>query len=147
MKIRPRTGVGDIELGMTRDEARRALGEPERSDRVSVEGTDWVEWHYDSKGFSVYFDGDEDYRLVTADVDHPDLELGGFRPIGADLETVLDVLGELGEWELVEELTEGGRCAYELVGTELWFWFEDGRCDSVQVSAAWDDDEDDDEDD
>lgn len=142
MKIHPRTGVGDIELGMDRDGARRVLGEPDRTDRLAAGDDEWIAWHYDSRRCSLYFDAEVGYLVVTVDVDHPDAELDGFRPIGATFEAVREALGEL---EQVEELAEGSRRAYELVGTELWFWFEDGRCDSVQVSAAWDDEDDEDD--
>lgn len=143
MKITPGFGVGEIELGWTRQDARRRLGEPERSDRVAVDGTEWVEWHYDSRAFSLYFDGDEDFRLVTIDVDDPDIELEGYRPIGATEAEVLETLGRLGELVLEDELADGDRKVYELVGTEIWLWFSEGQCDSVQVSAFIDDDDDD----
>lgn len=141
MKITPGVGVGDIELGWSRQQARRKLGEPERTDRVAVDGTEWIEWHYDSRAFSVYFDGDEEFSLVTIDVDDPAIEIEGFRPIGAREEDVLETLGKLGELVLEDELADGDRRVYELVGTEVWLWFAGGVCDSVQVSALIEDDE------
>lgn len=139
MKITPGHGVGPIRLGATEDEMRQAIGEPERSEHVTIKGGDWIEWHYDSQGFSLYFDADAEFRLVTIDVDNPEVEIEGFRPIGVDEEQVLEALEDLGEVEMEDDMPDVDRRVYELVGTEVWFWFSAGVCDSIQVSALLDD--------
>ena len=66
MKITPGHSVGPIRLGATEAEVRLEVGEPERSEHVTIKGGDWIEWHYDSRGFSLYFDADADFRVVSA---------------------------------------------------------------------------------
>ncbi len=135
MEITPGVGIDRILFGLTRDETRQLLGEPERSDQVTVEQSNWIEWHYDSQGLSVYFDSESDNRLVTIDVDDPAVEIEGFKPIGLDEEHVLEVLKGIGPVDFEDELPDLNRRVYSLRDTEVWFWFQDGRCDSVQVSA------------
>ncbi len=139
MKIMPGLGVGSIRLGATEAEVREAVGAPERSEHVKVKGGDWIEWHYDARGYSLYFDADASFRLVTIDVDHPEAEIEGLRPIGGEEEEILEALEDLGEVEMEDDMPDVDRRVYELVGTEVWFWFSGGVCDSVQVSARLDD--------
>jgi hypothetical protein len=139
-KIAPGEGVGQLRFGLTESEVRELLGQPDRRDRVGGDDGEWIEWHYDSLGLSLYFDRDADCCLVTIDINNPEVELDGFKPIGIDEDSALEILGGMGEITLEDEYPEHGRRVYDLVGTEVWFWFEDGLCDSVQVSAFLDDD-------
>jgi hypothetical protein len=139
-KIAPGEGVGQLRFGQDESEVRELLGEPDRSERVKVDEGEWIEWHYDSLGLSLYFDREADFCLVTIDISDPEVELDGFKPIGVDEDSALEILSGMGEIVLEDELPKHGRKVYDLIGTEVWFWFNDGRCDSVQVSAFLDDD-------
>jgi hypothetical protein len=138
-KIAPGEGIGQLRFGLSESEVRELLGQPDRSDRVKVDEGEWIEWHYDSLGLSLYFDSEADFCLVTIDVSDPEVELDGFKPIGIDEDTALEILSGIGEIVLEDELPKRRR-VYDLIGTEVWFWFNDGLCDSVQVSAFLDDD-------
>ena len=138
LTIAPGEVVGQLQFGQTREEIGELIGQPDRSDRVKTEGDEWIEWHYERLGLSLYFDRDADFGLVTVDVTSPEAEIEGFKPIGIDEDTVLEVLSGMGEVVLEDELPRHGRRVYELVDTEVWFWFKDGLCDSIQVSAFLD---------
>jgi hypothetical protein len=141
MRITPGVGIGELRFGQTRDEVRRLLGPPDRIEEQELEGDGSEGWHYEEHKLSVYFDEDADWRLVMFDVDHPEAEVDGFHPIGVDEDAVLEVLDAMGEVVLEDELDDLDRRVYDLVGTGIWFWIHDDRCDSMQVSALLDDDE------
>ncbi|MCP4899480.1 MAG: outer membrane protein assembly factor BamE [bacterium] len=141
MKVLPGAGVGEIRFGQTEQEVEAILGKPDKAIRESHDGEGSIAWHYKEQKLSVYFDEDVEYRLVMLDVDNAALEIDGFRPIGEDEDTVLELLNGLGDVVLEEELADVERRVFDLVDTGLWFWFHKGLCDSVQASVLLDEDD------
>ena len=134
-------GIGPLRFGQSREDVEEILGVPDRIEEQQLEGDGSIAWHYADACLSVYFDEDADWRLVMFDVDHPEAVIGELSPIGRDEDEVLEVLDDMGEVVLEDELEDLDRRVYDLVDTGVWFWFHQGRCDSMQVSALLDDDE------
>ena len=74
-------GLGDLKFGMTRDEAKKLLGKPDEIENLpgfEEEVNDELEsWHYDENEFSIVFDADYDWRLVSIAVSDPFFTLNG----------------------------------------------------------------------
>jgi hypothetical protein len=122
-------------LGMARQPVAALVGPPDRIEDHSHDDEASVDWHYDQRGFSLYFDAEEDFRLNLVLIDLPSVELAGKRPIGMTEDEAQNAFAEMWGFALEYELSDLGVKTYELGDTEISLSFERGVCDSVQVAA------------
>lgn len=96
-------GLGELKFGMTRDEVVSLIGKPEDIDMIDGEGdNDMESWHYDTKEFSLLFDEDYGWRLVSISVSDPFFTLFGKSIIGMSKSDLLQFL-EYNEMEISDE--------------------------------------------
>lgn len=146
--IKPLTGLGMLRFGMTRDEVRSLLGEPEDIDEYSFSGTpdDLSEsWHYDNMDLSMSFDAEDDWRLITLAVSSDDYQLEDFALVGKTKKELAQILAYIGYTDVKEEnestLDIPG---HELVSEHTYFinfWLEDGVVKEIQWSPRFNDDD------
>ena len=103
------------------------LGKPEESETY-LDGEDATEaWYYWSRGFTVHFDADAEWRLSTIEVDHADAVLAGQRLVGMNLEQVRAALPQHAlEWDGDE---------MEPIDVDAWsmfLWIENGVLTQIQ---------------
>lgn len=139
-EILPGRGVGPILLGSSRREVEQVLGTPNRVE--TDEGPEDAEepvrsesWHYERAGISLYFDEDAEFRLGLIDLDVLEASIRGVRPVGLEIDEAQKLFQDNPGFELEEEFSGTGRAVYELPGTSVSLWFQDGVCDSVQVAV------------
>jgi hypothetical protein len=135
VKITPGIGVGPLIFGMFRESVKKKIGPPTSIDDRSSEAEETIEWVYEDIDCSLYFDVDADLRLTTFDAEADSIELAGHRPIGMREDEAIRIYSAIWKVELEEDYKELGRRVYDLVGTGVWLWFQDGRCASVQGSV------------
>jgi hypothetical protein len=133
-KVDPGTGLGNIKFGMRRSEIKKMLGEP--SDVESPEeATDLEYWHFDDLDTSFTFDGMEDWRLTAIVSSNNELKLYGLRLIGADRESIVDLLGKKGHKKLSFEEDFEDDVQIETIESEsleLMVWLREGTISEVQ---------------
>jgi hypothetical protein len=132
MKITPGIGVGPLIFGMSRDAVRKKLGPPTFVHDRSSEVDETIQWRYEDIDCSLYFDVDADLRLTTFDADANSIELAGHRPIGMREDEAIKIYSAIWTVGLEEDYEDLGQRVYDVVGTGVWLWFQDGRCSSVQ---------------
>jgi hypothetical protein len=67
----PLKSFGPVSFGSGRDVCRLVFGAPsEREDMEGIDGARSEVWHYWDKGFSLFFDPDQDFNFVCAEVDN-----------------------------------------------------------------------------
>jgi hypothetical protein len=135
MKITPGIGVGRLVFGMSREAVRKRIGLPDSIEDRSSEVEETIEWVYEDIDCSLYFDVDADPRLTTFESSANTIELAGHRPIGMREDEAIRIYSAIWAVRLEENYKELGRRVYDLVGTGVWLWFQDGRCTSVQGSV------------
>jgi hypothetical protein len=138
-KIIPGTGLGSIVFGMSRDQLRNVLGEPDEVETQSHddEEEDVTEsWHYDEIEVSVSFEKIEGYKLCTIAVSSPEAELEGKHPIGMSADELKDLLKSMDvknpvheDWSSADAPDYHSITAEEL---EMVFWIEDGEVMDIQ---------------
>ena len=84
VELIPRTGFGDILLGMHEPDVLRVLGEPDSKEvqNESSPSGDTHSWVYEGIGVELDFDEDIQYRLARITVYSSDAILLGSKPIG-----------------------------------------------------------------
>ncbi len=139
VEILPGTGLGELEFGMSREQVKALLGEPDETDffQESEDDEDASEsWHYDELEISVSFDECDDWKLSTVAVSSAGYTLFGKPVVGLSKSELLDFLVKNGIADVEEEdWSEGESEDLKLLTSEklqVNFWMEDGLVSEVQ---------------
>lgn len=138
-EIKPGTGLGSIVFGMTRDQLRNLLGEPDEIEKQSHDENDedvTESWHYDEIEVSVSFEKIEEDKLCTIAVSSPEVVLNGKHPIGMSAKELEDLLKGMDvknpvreDWSSADAPDYHSITAEEI---EMVFWIEDGEVMDIQ---------------
>ncbi len=151
-EIKPLVGFGDIKFGMSMDEVRSKLGEPEAIDNdmnyTDDEGeTDDLTtvFYYDSQGLSLSFDKAEGYRLTEMSFEDDQFALGELH-IGMSKEEAFSAaleagLGECEEDFLDDEAEAEGLESFTYEEKNVSLWFADDLLDTIQIGPDFEDDD------
>ncbi len=140
-EIIPGSGLGAIKFGMTRDEVIKIAGKPDDVENLpgfEEEISDTLEsWHYDEYEFSLVFDGDYEWRLVSIAVSDPYFTYNGVSIVGMDKQDVMDML-EKNNIEIsgMEDVSDEENPNLELVESDeegLMIWFENDEAIEIQI--------------
>ena len=138
-KIEIGIGIGDVKFGMSPDQVKSILGEPDEVNKqiYSEEDPDYytIEWHYDAIELSVVFDMMETLELTTISISGSVYTLEGKELIGNSIEQVMALLDNTdlsSEWEELEEEEDNAR---SFVNDEegLSLYFENGLLSELQL--------------
>ncbi len=141
-------GFGDIRFGMSREEVKKILGEPDEIDQFASsedEGDNTEAFHYDELELSVSFDEVDDWKLTSIAVSDPEAEFEGMKLIGVsdnELEAKLSTV-EMGEMER-EDVSSPESPDNEVISypnASINFWLEDGEVSEIQFGPFWDDED------
>lgn len=139
-------GFDEIRFGMTRQEIKKILGEPDEIDEYasSEESEDNTEaYHYDELELSVSFDEIDDWRLGSIAISDPDSTLDGLKLLGISDEQLLEKVSalDLGEYER-EDVSSPESPDHEVISfynSSINFWLENGAVTEIQYGPIWDD--------
>ena len=137
--IHPGVGVGALRLGMSEDEVRGLLGEPEESEsRDYGDGVETRDWEYDSVGLSLSFDAEDDFRLGAIIVSDVHATLVGVPVVGLSEAQLLETsFGALGPPVLDDEFGDDAK-TYDWDEPNLSSWLDHGVVTSVTVMPRYD---------
>lgn len=141
-------GLGDLQFGMSREDFKKIMGEPDEVEVIENEEMpeDQSEaWHYDEVELSASFDKMEDWRLTSLAVSSDDYTFEGIDLIGLSQQEVMNQiemmdLGDISLEELSEE-EENSQQIATLLDVSLNLWFDNGILSEIQWGPYWDDDE------
>lgn len=141
-------GLGSIKFGITMEELKKIIGEPDEADTFSHsdEEEDLTEaWHYDMLELSASFEQQEDWRLVTLSVSSPKYLFNGKSLIGKRREELIDILEEMGLTELEhEDWSSAENPDHKLIASEeanMNFWLDGGILTEIQWTPLYSEEE------
>jgi len=145
--IKPGTGLGILKFGMSREQAKELLGEPDEIEKYSYteEEEEWTEaWHYDTLELSLGFDEVDDWKLTTLSVTSKFYELKNKKLIGLNKDEIISFLEEMDidDYEL-EDWSSDESPGHELIVSEdsgLNFWFDEDTLHEIEWGPIWLDD-------
>lgn len=140
-EIIPGVGIGDIKFGMSREEVRKIAGKPDDIENLpgfEEEISDTLEsWHYDEYEFSLVFDADYEWKMVSVAVSDPFFTFHGKSIVGMDKQDVMDLLEQNNiEISSIEDVSDEENPDLELIESEndgLMIWLEDGEVIEMQI--------------
>lgn len=147
-EIKAGIGLGQLKFGMSRDEVKKLLGEPDEIESYSYaeEDQDLTEsWHYDELELSLGFDGEEDWKLTTISVTSDFYELKNKRLMGLSKEDLLTALSELDFADLdIDDWESDDNTEQTLISSDsfgMGFWVEDGFLIEIQWNPLFSDED------
>ncbi|EMF82808.1 hypothetical protein LEP1GSC188_3019 [Leptospira weilii serovar Topaz str. LT2116] len=96
MNIEIGKGLNGLYFGMSRDEVKSKLGEPDEIYEYDYEGFLSTGYEYFSEEAEYEFDKEEGDRLYSITISNPSIRLFGKPIIGESIETIRDLLSENG---------------------------------------------------
>ncbi len=146
--IVPGTGLGDIKFGMTRKEVERLAGKPDETEHLpgldDNPKDDLEVWHYDEYEFSVIFDAEYDWRVVSISLSDPYFHLFGKSIIGMPNDQALSFLKEMDiEISDFEDMSDEDCSDLQKLESDangLIMWIEEGRVCEIQMVPEMEDD-------
>lgn len=142
------SGLGKIKFGMTKKEVQNLAGKPDETELLpglqEDPGDDLEVWHYDGNEFSLVFDAEYDWRLVSISVSDPFFHIFGKALVGMRREDALKFLAdhniETSSFEDVSDEDSSDLQKLESDESGLIVWFEDGTVTELQIFPDVDDD-------
>jgi len=128
--IRVGNGLGCLVFGMSRNDVRRQLGDPEQEEQELSAAEAHFVWHYWTEQISLYFEGEDGYRRDTISCDRHSCKLNGSALIGNTMDQIRSLVKELKLGSVNEKLDyleyEGRISLIQCTDACLNFWFKDG---------------------
>lgn len=135
-------GLEKLKFGMTRDDVKKIVGEPNDTDTFDYEDSDDKTeiWHFDEKEFSLGFDEDSEWQLMSIAISHPDAEIAGKKLIGMKIDDAKVEIGKMNLGELfIEEVEDEDDNEEKGIYKELFseesnisFWFDENILTEIQ---------------
>ena len=145
-------GLGEIRFGMTRNEVKKILGEPDEIEEIpfSDEEDDAIEsWHYDEYEFSLSFEKLMDNRLASIALSALDATLNGEIIIDTTRDEVVKIIEKMNPGSFDEEtIEEDSDTTVKLLNfyeSGLSLWFENDYLTEAQWGLIENDEDSDDE--
>jgi hypothetical protein len=137
LEIKPTIGLGDIKFGITRDELKQQLGEPNEIENITEEGENVEHWHYDDIELSALFSERDNWRLLSLAISNEDCTINGKKFIGiseTELEAAIEMMGVEEELEY-EDLSTDEFPDHILIYSDdlgMSFWMDSGVLSEIQ---------------
>lgn len=148
-EIKPGEGLGQLKFGMTTNQVKKIIGEPDEVETYSYEteeGELSETWHYDALELSISFDEEEDWKLISIAVSSPEVTLKGHKLINLQRGDLLKVLEgmDLGPLEY-EDWSSAESPNHKLItaeNIEVNFWLDDDILSEIQLGPQFDEKDD-----
>jgi hypothetical protein len=140
-EILPGVGLGSIKFGMTREQVKKITGKPDEIEKVpgfDTEVNDELEsWHYDEMEFSLVFDADYDWRLVSIAISDPFFSFNGHHIVGMSKTEIIDFLNdmkiEISNIEDVSDLENPDLTLIESDEEGIMIWVAEDEVVEIQI--------------
>lgn len=140
-EIKLGVGLGTLKFGMTRDEVKNLIGRPDEIENLpgfeEVVNEELESWHYDEQEFSLVFDADYDWRLVSIAISDPYFTFHGKSLVGMSKQETIDFLQAhdivVSNEEDVSDEENPGLTLIESDDAGIMVWFADEEVIEVQI--------------
>ena len=145
-EIKIGVGFSQIKFGMTEQQVRELLDEPDETEEMRFEdGGSANIYYYDELGISLSFEEEENFRLMEISFEDEEFSVKGLLNVGVQKSDLPEIFKKLGLSEPThEDLAEEGYEGKELYTFDeenLNIWIDEDEVSSIQIGPLWKDDE------
>ena len=147
-KIKAGIGVGELKFGISKDNVKKILGEPENREKYSYSNSekDLTEtWYYKGLGLNISFDEEDNWRLCLITIESETYILQNQIFIGKDKKEILSKLKKLEiidiEYEDMSTIESPTHELYSSDSLGINFWFDYNKLTEIQISPLFIDNE------
>jgi hypothetical protein len=135
--IIPGTGLGSVKFGLSREQVRQMLGEPddiEQQEEGHFRKEKSEAWHYDDRELSLGFEESDGWRLGSLSVASEDYHLHGKTLIGLNRLEAIRALNNMGIVDLEYENDDPEQDMIASESTGIILWLDEGFVSEIQWS-------------
>ncbi len=137
IEIQPKVGTNNIKFGTQIEKVLKKIGNPDETTNLDNDDDDddTVVCNYWDKGYSLFFEGDDNPLFTCADIDNRNIILFGKKIFDLKKKEIISLMAENGfkNPETEEEVWGETRLSYP--DAVIDFYFEDGELNSVSWGA------------
>jgi len=140
LEIRLQEGFGPLPFGARTEEALRCFGPAEETENMDAgEEHRSLVWHYWTRGFSLFFDPNNEDRFSCVEIDDENVKLWGNAIFTMSEQQLKALFFSKGFKELDEEMHEWGEKRLSFDDALIDLYFENGKLISINYGVYLDD--------
>jgi hypothetical protein len=144
LDIKPMQGLGELKFGVSREDVKAVLGEPDETETIDVEGEihEVEVWSYFDQGHSIYFEKDLDNVCTNFETENEDALLFGKKVFELDKDAIIALMKEnnFNQFE-IEDDAELDEIIVFFDEAHMQFVFENDQLGLVSWAVAMGDDD------
>lgn len=128
LNVNLKKGLGDLLFNSSIEESLKLFGKPSEVEEIGED----IEYpttilHYDDLNVSLFFENNENSKLVCIDIDNPELKLFGEKLIGKNSKEVVELMvkNEIYNQNMEEETWGEKRISFEDYSIDFYFQDEE----------------------
>lgn len=142
--VRPGTGIGDLKFGATMEDCEAYFGPADQRDesKSGIDTTIRLSW---GEQLACWFYSEDDFRLGSIQLEHPDALLAGLKLMGRARAEVIQLLASSFGQPSLEDMSVIEFPDYWLASYDakcLNLWFDEGQLCAIQWGYLLDESED-----
>lgn len=140
LEIKPKEGINDLLFGKTRAEAQVLFGKPDETEKIESGVAEYKTevWHYWSKGFSLFFDENVEYKFTCAEIDNRNATIWEMPVFLLSEKEIIDLFLSKGYRDMDSEVHEWGEKRVSFDDALVDLYFENNRLISVNYGILSD---------
>jgi hypothetical protein len=135
LEIHPKLGTDNLKFGTQIEKVLELVGTPDETTNLDNDDVTTVVCNYWDKGYSLFFEGDDNPVFTCADIDNHNITLFGKKIFELKKKDIVTLMGANGfaNPETEEEVWGETRLSYP--DAVIDFYFEEGELNSVSWGA------------
>ena len=140
LEIKPMEGINSLLFGKTKQDAEIIFGKPEEIETIESGVAEYKTrvWHYWTKGFSLFFDENVDFKFTCAEIDNKSAMLWDAEIFILSEKNIIELFKSKGYKELDSEVHEWGEKRVSFDDALVDLYFENNKLISVNYGILSD---------
>ena len=140
LEINLKKGLNELKFGLTMDEVKKLLGNPDDKENIKEDEIDTEIWYYLEDGITVFFGEEEDWRCICLETDNEGAEILGKKIIDLKASEIADLFSKNGYKDFESEEEEWGEKRISIEDAVVDFYIENEEILAVNWGVDYDDD-------
>ena len=140
LEINLKKGLNELKFGLTMDEVKKLLGNPDDKENIKEDEIDTEIWYYLEDGITVFFGEEEDWRCICLETDNEGAEIFGKKIIDLKASELADLFSKNGYNDFETEEEAWGEKRISIEDAVVDFYIENEEILAVNWGVDYDDD-------